>query len=74
MTQGTTAYTPAEIDHYVSQHPRQFEGQLWERCRCGAQPVYMPSHRCPQCIMRGAGHPRLSVAAPINTEEPEGGR
>lgn len=65
-------YTAAEIDAYATQHPHQFEGQLWERCRCGAEPVYMPTHRCPQCIMRGAGQPRWSSVAPMDSVEPDG--
>jgi hypothetical protein len=71
----TTKFTPAEIDAYAEEHPEQFAGQLWERCRCGAQPVYMPSHRCPQCILSGHAHPRLSGSyAPTDTVEPDGGR
>lgn len=66
-------YTPDEIDRYAMDHRGQFEGQLWERCRCGAEPVYMPSHLCPQCIMHGADHPRISgPAAPWHTTEPAG--
>jgi len=55
-----TTYTPDEIDTFAAAHPEHFRGQLWERCRCGAEPVYMPSHRCPQCILRGAGRPRVT--------------
>lgn len=29
-----------------------FQGQLWEECSCGNEPVYMPSHKCEKCINR----------------------
>ena len=29
-----------------------FQGQLWESCSCGCEPVYMPSHKCEKCINR----------------------
>ena len=67
----TRTYSSSEINAFSAQHPEKLAGQLWERCRCGAEPVYMPSHCCPQCIMRGSDHPRLSgSAAPIDTTEP----
>ena len=36
---------------------KHFQGQLWEECRCGTEPVYMPSHRCEDCINRMWGTP-----------------
>ncbi len=27
----------------------KMSGQLWEKCRCGAEPVYMPLHLCEKC-------------------------
>ena len=29
---------------------QQKEGQLWEKCRCGNEPVYAPSHLCEKCL------------------------
>lgn len=29
--------------------PPAKEGQLWEPCRCGREPVYMPLELCDQC-------------------------
>lgn len=42
-------------------HPEQFEGQLWERCRCGNEPVNMPSHLCIDCLMRGKDTPQTDL-------------
>ena len=24
-------------------------GQLWEKCKCGAEPIYLPLHLCEKC-------------------------
>ncbi len=31
------------------------EGQLWEECSCGIEPVYMPHHKCMKCVNRMYG-------------------
>ena len=32
------------------QNNHELEGQLWEPCKCGKEPVYMPSHLCEKCL------------------------
>jgi len=39
---------PAPMPKPISTIPRK-EGQLWEPCDCGQEPVYMPLHLCDKC-------------------------
>ena len=54
------AARPAMIRAFIASHPHQFRGQLWEPCRCGREPVNMPSHLCTSCLMRNEDHLRIS--------------
>lgn len=29
---------------------QNFQGQLWEECKCGQEPVYLPHVLCEKCI------------------------
>jgi hypothetical protein len=42
--QRAIAAAPAPVASFPSMN-----GQLWEDCVCGAQPVYMPLHLCQKC-------------------------
>jgi hypothetical protein len=33
------------------------EGQLWDECDCGREPVYMPLHVCKRCWVAAGGDP-----------------
>lgn len=32
-----------------------FQGELWEECRCGSEPCYLPYMLCANCINRKYG-------------------
>jgi hypothetical protein len=34
---------------------KHFEGQIWEECSCGEEPVYMPSFLCERFIRKQFG-------------------
>ncbi len=54
-------------------NPGKFGGQLWERCRCGCEPVNMPSHLCIDCLIEGHDHSRIpGPAVPYHSVEPDG--
>jgi hypothetical protein len=65
-------YTQEQKTAFVQAHPEKFRGQLWERCRCGREPVNMPSHLCLRCLMAGQDHPRIPGGrVPYHSVEPE---
>jgi len=64
----TTKHSQAERTEFYQAHPEKFAGQLWERCRCGAEPVNMPSHLCIDCLIDGRDRPRIQTATYHSTE------
>lgn len=60
---------------YIHNHPQKFQGQLWEPCKCGNEPVNMPTHLCADCLMRNEDHQRIgSGSEPEFYIEPDGAR
>lgn len=39
--------------HAANSHAPAKAGQLWEQCRCGQEPVYLPLHLCEKCWPKG---------------------
>ena len=39
-------------------------GQLWESCRCGQEPVYMPLMLCDRCWPTGPVVPQIDTTCP----------
>jgi hypothetical protein len=67
------AYTQEQKTAFVNANPGKFRGQLWERCRCGREPVNMPSHLCLNCLMASEDHPRIpGPRVPHHSVEPDG--
>ena len=67
-----TAARPAMVRAFIATHPDKFQGQIWESCRCGNEPVNMPSHLCTDCLMRDEDHPRIpGPRVPHHSVEPE---
>jgi len=44
-----SCWTETERTYQQSDSAPKMEGQLWEPCQCGNEPVYMPLHKCERC-------------------------
>jgi len=70
-----TEHSDEAKESFYEANPNLFQGQLWERCRCGREPVNMPSHLCIDCLMDRQDHPRIQTGnVPHDSVEPNGAR